>query len=113
MERLLRESARAVGSMNKARLKGFLAVALFCAGLAIFAAGVYLETRNPRSGQEDVFAWEVLAAGVFLIGVGASLPFLPSWLAVAIGLASPFVAFESAVIVYWTIIILIAFFRFL
>ncbi len=90
-----------------------IALAIFCAGLAVFVAGVYLQTRNPRSDEEDVFAWQVLAVGVFLLGVGVSLPFVRAWLALAIGFVSPYIAFMLAVLVVWCVIILNAIFRFL
>jgi uncharacterized membrane protein YphA (DoxX/SURF4 family) len=90
-----------------------IALAIFCSGLSVFVAGVYLETRNPRSNEEDIFAWQVLAVGTFLLGVGCSLPFVGTWISLAVGLASPFAAFVVAVIVVWTVIILNAMVRFL
>jgi hypothetical protein len=90
-----------------------LAIAIAAMGLGIFVVGAYLETRNPRSNDEDVCAWCVLAIGTFLVGTGASLPFAPFWASIAIGFASPLVAFALAVIASWSMIILNEFFRFL
>ena len=101
------------GKRKVSRARVSIALPIFCAGLAVFVAGVYLETRNPRSNEEDDFAVQVLAVGAFLLGIGASLPFVPAWLALAIGLVSPFLAFALAVIVVWSVIILNAIFRFL
>jgi hypothetical protein len=79
-----------------------LALALTAIGLGIFVAGLYLETRNPRSNNEDDVAWCILGIGAFLTGVGVSLRFVPTWLSIAIGIASPFVAFALAVTVVWS-----------
>ena len=99
--------------MTKSRIGRGLAVALFCAGCAVFADGIYLETRNPRSNAEDDVAWCVLGVGVAMTAAGASLPFLPIWLVILIAIASPLIAFGTAVIVVWSVIILNAFFQFL
>jgi hypothetical protein len=62
---------------------------------------------------EDEFAWQILAIGTFLLGTGASLPFVRWWMAIAIGLASPYLAFSLTVITVWSVIILNAILRFL
>jgi hypothetical protein len=98
--------------MAQSRIRRGIAVALFFAGLALFGDGVYLETRNPRSNAEDDVALCVLAAGVALITIGTSLPFLPIWAVALIGIVSPFAAFGVAVIVFWMIVMLNAVFRF-
>jgi hypothetical protein len=90
-----------------------IALAILCSGLSVFVAGVYLETRNPRSNEEDDFALQVLTVGTFFLGVGCSLPFVRPWISLAIGLAAPFAAFICAVSVFWTVIFLNAIFRFL
>jgi len=90
-----------------------IAVALFCAGCVVFAAGLYLETRNPRSNAEDDFAWRVLGVGVAMMAAGASLPFVPTWLVIPIAIVSPWIAFVAAVVLLWSVIILNAFLRFL
>jgi hypothetical protein len=100
-------------STTRRRLKVGLALALTAIGLGIFVVGIYLETRNPRSNNDDTVACCVLAVGAFLTGMGVSLRFVPTWLSIAIGIASPFVAFALAVTVAWSIIILNAIFRFL
>ena len=99
--------------MTQSRTRRGIAVALFCAGCAVFAVGLYLETRNPRSNAEDHVAWCVLGIGVAITTAGASLPFLPVWLVLPLALASPFIAFLIAVAVVWFVIILNAIFRFL
>jgi hypothetical protein len=87
-------------------------MAIFATGIAVFAWGIYLETRNPRTNAEDDFAWQVLGAGTFLIGIGATLRFLPLRLvarlpiAIVIGIMSPFFAFALAVFVIWSVVIL-------
>jgi hypothetical protein len=79
--------------------------------LAVFADGVYLETRNPRSNAEDEIALCVIGLGVGLISIGTSLPYLPIWVVAVVGVVSPFVAFAVAVIVFWLIVMVNAVFR--
>jgi len=91
--------------------KSSLAVATLGVGLAVFVAGAYLETRNPRTNDEDNFAWCVLAVGTSLIGMGGSLPFARPVLVIVIALASPFIAFALAVFTFWALVMLNAAFR--
>src|SRR5580704_6543148 len=98
--------------MTKSRVRLGISIALFCVGSVLFGGGIYLETRNPRTGEEDIVAWCVLGIGVAMVSVGASLPFVPVWAVVPIGIASPFVAFVLAVIAVWALIMLNAIFRF-
>jgi hypothetical protein len=49
-------------------------IALVAIGLSAITAGIWLETRNPRSNTEDSIAWAVLLGGGFLTGVGLMLP---------------------------------------
>jgi hypothetical protein len=88
-----------------------LAVPIIAAGLAVFANGVFLETRNPRSNDEDDFAWRILAIGISIIGAGVSIPFVRPWIVPLVAIASPFVAFAAAVILFWSAIILNALIR--
>jgi hypothetical protein len=99
--------------MTPSRMRRGIAVALLCAGCAVFADGIYLETRNPRSNVEDDIALCVLGIGVAMMAAGASLPFLPIWLVVTVAIVSPSIAFSIAVAVVWSVIILNAIFRFL
>jgi hypothetical protein len=83
-----------------------LALALTAIGLAIFVVGAYLETRNPQSNNEDIFALCVLAVGASLLGMGVSLRFVPTWISIAIGIASPFIVFALTVTVVFSVIYL-------
>jgi hypothetical protein len=83
-----------------------LALALTVIGLGIFALGTYLEARTPRSNNADNFALCVLAVGAILTGMGASLRSVRPWLAIAIGIASPFIVFALTVAVVFSVIYL-------
>jgi hypothetical protein len=83
------------------RYRRLLAVAALGIGLATVITGAWLETRNPRSNAEDIIAWRVLAVGMFLLGVGVSLPFARPIIAVLIGIACPIVAWWLLVCAFW------------
>lgn len=83
------------------RHRRLLAVAVLGVGLATVIAGACLETRNPRSNVEDAVAWGILGAGTFLLGVGATLPFARTLVAVCVGVVACLVAWWLVVSVYW------------
>ena len=93
-------------------VRWFSAVVLMGLGVALLMRGWELQS-HPRDNADDDLSLTLMAIGTSLIGGGASLPFVPSWLAIAIGLVSPVVAYVSAVVVFWTIVILSAFFHYL
>ena len=78
-----------------------VSAAVFAIGMAVFAIGAYLETRNPRSDDEDAVAWFVLAMGAAVIGTGVTLPFARPLRVVLVALASPFVVYGVAVLALW------------
>ncbi len=77
------------------------AVALLCVGMPSFVLSMYLETRNPRSEAEDNLAWQLFTLGMFLVGTGASLPFMRAGWAMVVGALSPGVAFALLVVLVW------------
>lgn len=79
---------------------------MICLGAAIFAIGIHLETRNPRSNIEDNIAWCVLAIGVALMGAGVGQK-LAGWKgAILFAIVAPPYAFIGAVAIIWGLIIL-------
>src|SRR5262245_49911455 len=91
--------------------KWLIAIPVVAVGLLVFAHGFNLEMRNPRSNEEDDFAWQVLGVGVSLIAAGASIPFCRPAIVILIALASPFLAFFFAVVAFWSFVIVNAIFR--
>ena len=83
------------------RRRCLLGVTVLGIGLATLITGAWLETRNPRSNVEDNIAWLVLFAGMFLLGVGVSLPFARPIIAVLIGFVFPLVGFCLLSSFYW------------
>jgi hypothetical protein len=83
------------------RHRRLLAVAVFGIGVATLIAGYWLESRNPRSSVEDTAAWGILGVGMFLLGVGATLPFARLIVAVCVGIVVCSVAWWLLVIAYW------------
>lgn len=93
----------------KPQLKGpkaLLAVVLLGIGLVVFVVGAYLETRNPRTNDEDDVAWRVLGVSAFLIGTGAGLLFVGPIKAIMIGVVSPFIGFWLMVAIVWSFILI-------
>jgi hypothetical protein len=90
------------------RLRLTFALTSLAIGLLTVAVGIGLETRNPRTNVEDDLGWAVLGTGMFLVGLGASLPFTRPLIALLIGFASPFCAFWFAVLAFWTYVITLA-----
>jgi hypothetical protein len=82
------------------RRRCLLGVTALGIGLATLITGAWLETRNPRSNVEDTIAWWVLAAGMFLLGVGVSLPFARPIISVLIGIVFPLVGWWLLLSVY-------------
>jgi len=78
--------------------------ACFAAGLLIFAYGCFLETRNPRTNIEDDFAWVVLGIGVSLGTFGLALRFLHPVVAILFAVFAPYIAFNLAVVMYWSVV---------
>ena len=86
----------------------WIAVIASVVGLAIFAIGCYLETRNPRSNAEDDLAWLVLGIGVSLVAFGVSLWILRPLFALIIAIIAPPVAFCLAVVIVWACLIAVS-----
>ena len=59
------------------------------------------ETRNPRSNDEDAIAWSIWATGMFLVGVGVSLPFARPTRAVLISAGFPVIGSWLLSCAYW------------
>jgi hypothetical protein len=87
-------------------LRLVLAIALVGMGVWLLVQGIQLELRNPRTNEEDDFAWGVLALGAFLAGIGGSMPFMRIRWVIVIGLASPLAGFGIVVWLVWGCIIL-------
>ncbi len=83
------------------KMRWLLAIVILAAGLIVFAKGAYLETRNPRSNDEDNAALCILATGSFMIGVGLCIPFARPAIVILVAAASPFVAAALTVFVVW------------
>ncbi|MEX2168852.1 MAG: hypothetical protein WD851_06055 [Pirellulales bacterium] len=82
-----------------------LATGITGVGLLILFCGLWLSSRNPRSNQEDDFAWFVFSVGAAFIGAGITSPSKrPLFIAVA-ALLAPFIAFAFLVLLYWGCII--------
>ena len=88
-------------SSSSLATRQWIAVIASIVGLAIFASGCYLETRNPRSNAEDDFAWLVLGIGVSLGAFGVSLWFLRPLFALIVAIIAPPIASCFAVAVFW------------
>ena len=80
---------------------------VLAAGIVVFVVGIHLETSTSRSNMEDILVWSVLAIGAAGIGTGLSLPFARPSGVVLIGLASPFIAYGTAVLVVWAWIVVV------
>jgi len=85
-------------------LRWAVAAVVLAAGLVVFAEGAYLETRNPRSNDEDNTALCILAMGSSMIGAGISIPFARPVIVILVAAASPFVAFSFAVFIVWCVL---------
>jgi hypothetical protein len=95
-------------SRPRSVLRRLIAFPVLAAGLVVFANGVYLETRNPRSNDEDNIAICVLAVGASITGAGISIPFVRPLIVVLVAMASPVIAYALAVIVFWFFMPLVA-----
>ncbi len=74
-------------------------------GLVAVGMGIYLGMRNPRTNAEDDAAWYVLAVGASIVGAGVCMPFARPRIVILAALASPVMAFCTAVFVVWALII--------
>jgi hypothetical protein len=86
--------------------KSLIAAALLEIGVVAFIVGVRRELRNPRSNDEDAVAMCVVAVGTVFIGAGAGLFLVRPSIAMAIGVASPFVAYFLLGVLYWACLII-------
>jgi hypothetical protein len=93
--------------MPQFTLRRLLLVApIFAVGLAVLIKGAYLETRNPRSNEEDDVAWAVLAVGASMIGAAIGLLFrFPATTTIALAILFPAVGFALLVYLYWACMI--------
>ena len=87
-------------------LRWVIAVPVVAAGLVTLAEGVALETRNPRTNDEDNEAWCILATGAAITGAGISIPFVRPYLVPLIAIASPLVGYAVVVLLVWSCIVL-------
>jgi hypothetical protein len=78
-----------------------LSAAVVGIGFVTVIVGAWLETRNPRSNLEDDLAWCVLAAGMCLIGAGASLPFARPTMVILSAIAAPVAGWCLLVLAYF------------
>jgi hypothetical protein len=86
-------------------------VPLFGFGLPICAEGIYLETRNPKTEEEDSVAWKTMAKGAFVIGCGLALAIRNYKVAIAFALLSPGLVFGLMCFAYWGWIMIYIFLR--
>ena len=81
-----------------------LAVSVLSIGVVVMIHGACLELRNPRSNAEDDLAWQVLAAGTSLIGIGIGLIFRRPKLTASLPILFPALGFALMVTVFWVCI---------
>ena len=75
-------------------------------GFAILIYGLQLSNANPRTNEQDDFAWRVFTVGSAMVGAGISLPFIRNALVPLVALALPPIVFALLVGLFWGTVIL-------
>ena len=87
------------------RVRATIALALAC-GLTMFAAGVYLTIKNPRSNAEDQLGWALWFIGSALVAGAASFSFARPINVCIIAVTVAGTTIWTAVIAYWACLLL-------